>query len=152
MSVDRRGGRLGETRRLERRLGDWARARLPRGLVDLGMFTLKMGWASLFGGLMLAVPADGAVRWGDEQRCAALLPAATMRGGGGGLRRRQAPRCRPSSDARGARALRSLRGKPTAPAARLAAEGPPERPGRHSLERPDPRRRLRLVLPWAPAP
>ena len=62
MSGDRRGGRLGETRRLERRLGDWAHARLPRGLVDLGMFTLKMGWASLFGGLMLAVPADGAVR------------------------------------------------------------------------------------------
>lgn len=54
MNGNRRGGRLGETRRLERRLGDWARARLPRGLVDLGMFTLKMGWASLFGGLMLA--------------------------------------------------------------------------------------------------
>lgn len=51
-----------------------------------------------------------------------------------------------------ASALRSLRGKPTAPAARLAAAGLPERPGRHSLERPDPRRRLRLVLPWAPAP
>ena len=52
---------------------------------------------------MLAVPADGAVRWGNEQRCAALLPAATMRGDGGGLHRRQAPQCMPSSDATGCR-------------------------------------------------
>lgn len=42
-----------DTRRLERRLGDWARARLPRPVVDLVMFTLKMGWAALFGGLLL---------------------------------------------------------------------------------------------------
>lgn len=38
---------------LERRLGDWARARLPGGLVDLTMFVLKQGWACLFGALML---------------------------------------------------------------------------------------------------
>ncbi len=44
----------GPTRALERRLGDWARARLPRGLVDFTMFTLKQGWACLFGALMLA--------------------------------------------------------------------------------------------------
>ena len=42
-----------DTPSLERRLGDWARARLPWGLVDLAMFTLKQGWASLFGGLMV---------------------------------------------------------------------------------------------------
>lgn len=40
--------------RLERRLGDWARARLPLVLVEAVMFVLKQGWASLFGGLLLA--------------------------------------------------------------------------------------------------
>lgn len=43
-----------QTRNIERRLGDWARGRLPRGLVDLAMFVLKQGWASLFGALLLA--------------------------------------------------------------------------------------------------
>ncbi|WBU52135.1 DUF817 domain-containing protein [Paracoccus sp. SCSIO 75233] len=43
----------GATRRLERRLGDWARARLPGAVADLVMFTLKMGWSALFGGLLL---------------------------------------------------------------------------------------------------
>lgn len=43
-----------DTRRLERRLGDWARAKLPGPVVELVMFTLKMGWAALFGGLLLA--------------------------------------------------------------------------------------------------
>lgn len=38
---------------LERRLGDWLRARLPHGFTELVMFTVKMGWASLFGGLLL---------------------------------------------------------------------------------------------------
>lgn len=42
------------TQLLERRLGDWTRARLPYGLAELVMFTLKQGWACLFGGLMLA--------------------------------------------------------------------------------------------------
>ncbi len=41
------------TARLEHRLGQWARARLPGGLAEFIMFGLKMGWASLFGGLML---------------------------------------------------------------------------------------------------
>jgi uncharacterized membrane protein YoaT (DUF817 family) len=41
------------TSRLEHRLGQWARARLPGGLAEFIMFGLKMGWASLFGGLML---------------------------------------------------------------------------------------------------
>ncbi|SFK03816.1 DUF817 domain-containing protein [Celeribacter neptunius] len=38
---------------LERRLGDWLRARLPHAVTELVMFTVKMGWASLFGGLLL---------------------------------------------------------------------------------------------------
>ena len=44
---------LPETRSLERRMGDWARARLPYGLAELAMFVLKQGWACLFGGLLL---------------------------------------------------------------------------------------------------
>ncbi|RCW82445.1 uncharacterized membrane protein YoaT (DUF817 family) [Paracoccus lutimaris] len=48
------GTARGPTRALERRLGDWARARLPGFLVDFSMFVLKQGWACLFGALMLA--------------------------------------------------------------------------------------------------
>lgn len=44
---------LRPTRSLERRLGDWARARLPQIVVEAAMFLLKQGWASLFGGLLL---------------------------------------------------------------------------------------------------
>ena len=43
-----------ETRRIERRLGDWARAKLPYALREAAMFVLKQGWACLFGGLLLA--------------------------------------------------------------------------------------------------
>ena len=42
------------TRRLERALGDWMRARLPRALSELVMFTLKQGWSAIFGALLLA--------------------------------------------------------------------------------------------------
>lgn len=41
------------TRGLERRLGDFMRARLPRGLLEFTMFVLKQGWACLFGISML---------------------------------------------------------------------------------------------------
>lgn len=41
------------TRKLERSLGDWMRARLPFAVAELVMFLLKMGWASLFGALLL---------------------------------------------------------------------------------------------------
>lgn len=41
------------TSRIERRLGDWARQRLPFALAELTMFVLKQGWACLFGGLLL---------------------------------------------------------------------------------------------------
>ena len=42
------------TRSIERRLGDWTRARLPYWLAEFVMFVLKQGWACLFGILMLA--------------------------------------------------------------------------------------------------
>ena len=42
------------TPRLERALGDWARAILPHALAEFVMFGLKQGWACLFGGLLLA--------------------------------------------------------------------------------------------------
>ncbi|WP_239113235.1 DUF817 domain-containing protein [Shimia biformata] len=41
------------TRRIERALGDWMRARLPFAIAELVMFFLKQGWAALFGGLLL---------------------------------------------------------------------------------------------------
>ncbi len=43
-----------DTRSLEHRMGDWARARLPYAVAELVMFVLKQGWACLFGGLLLA--------------------------------------------------------------------------------------------------
>jgi len=46
--------RPSSTRALERRLGDAMRARLPRAVGELIMFVLKLAWASLFGGLLLA--------------------------------------------------------------------------------------------------
>ena len=46
-------GSVVSTRDLERRLGDWARGRLPGWAVEFVMFVLKQGWACLFGGLML---------------------------------------------------------------------------------------------------
>ena len=42
------------TDRIERALGDWARARLPFALAEVAMFGLKQAWACLFGGLLLA--------------------------------------------------------------------------------------------------
>lgn len=42
-----------QTQDLERRLGDWARGRLPFALAEFVMFVLKQGWACLFGGLLL---------------------------------------------------------------------------------------------------
>lgn len=48
-------GRPPQTRALEHRLGDWARARLPGAVSELALFVLKQGWACLFGGLLLAV-------------------------------------------------------------------------------------------------
>ena len=51
------------TPRLERRLGDWARARLPYALAEFVMFGLKQGWACLFGGLLLAAIIASKLIW-----------------------------------------------------------------------------------------
>lgn len=65
-----------DTPRLERRLGDWARARLPWWVADGAMFVLKQGWASLFGGLLLAAILLSRAIWQADwpvQRYDALL-------------------------------------------------------------------------------
>ena len=54
------------TPRLERRLGDWARGRLPFGLAELVMFVLKQGWACLFGGILLAALIASKLIWQDD--------------------------------------------------------------------------------------
>ncbi len=51
------------TPRLERALGDWARARLPHALAEGVMFVLKQGWACLFGGLLLAAILGSKLIW-----------------------------------------------------------------------------------------
>ncbi len=51
------------TQRLERRLGDWMRARLPRGLAGFVMFVLKQGWACLFGGALLVAIIGTKLVW-----------------------------------------------------------------------------------------
>jgi len=48
---------------LERRLGDWARSRLPYALAEIVMFVLKQGWACLFGGLLLAAIIGTKLLW-----------------------------------------------------------------------------------------
>lgn len=74
--------RAGATRRLEHRLGDWARARLPGPITDLVMFTLKMGWSALFGGLLLiAIIASKAIwqpGWSLERYDALFLFAVAV--------------------------------------------------------------------------
>jgi Uncharacterized integral membrane protein len=51
---------------LERRLGDWLRARLPHAITELVMFTVKMGWAALFGGLLLIAMLATHTLWQDD--------------------------------------------------------------------------------------
>lgn len=66
---------------LERRLGDWARSRLPLPLAEFGMFVLKQGWACLFGGLMLTAIIGIRLLWQDDwpiHRYDALLAFALM--------------------------------------------------------------------------
>ena len=55
-----------KTRLLERRLGDWVRARLPHPAAELVMFVLKQGWACLFGGLMLLGIIASKAIWQDS--------------------------------------------------------------------------------------
>ncbi|MFV0408326.1 MAG: DUF817 domain-containing protein [Paracoccus sp. (in: a-proteobacteria)] len=74
--------RVNQTRRLEHRLGDWARARLPGPITDLVMFTLKMGWSALFGILLLiAIIASKAIwqpGWPIQRYDALFLFAVTV--------------------------------------------------------------------------
>ena len=57
--------RMTTTRRLERHLGDWMRARLPSWAAELVMFVLKLGWSALFGVcLLLSIILTRAV-WSD---------------------------------------------------------------------------------------
>ena len=51
---------------LERRMGDWARARLPGPLADLAMFVHKQGWAALFGALFLVAIVATRLIWQDD--------------------------------------------------------------------------------------
>lgn len=51
---------------LERRLGDWARARLPGALAELVMFVLKQGWAALFGILFLIAIIFTSMIWSPD--------------------------------------------------------------------------------------
>lgn len=51
---------------LERRLGDWARARLHPYLAEFVMFVLKQGWAALFGIVMLAALILSSAIWSDD--------------------------------------------------------------------------------------
>lgn len=71
----------GQTRALEHRLGDWARARLPGFVADFGMFVLKQGWACLFGALMLAAILVSHAIWQPDwpiQRYDALFAFAIV--------------------------------------------------------------------------
>ncbi|MFN0116530.1 MAG: DUF817 domain-containing protein [Paracoccaceae bacterium] len=52
-----------DTRGLERALGDFVRARLPPVPAEFLMFGLKMGWAALFGGLLLAALLVSRALW-----------------------------------------------------------------------------------------
>nr|WP_241188206.1 DUF817 domain-containing protein [Pseudohalocynthiibacter aestuariivivens] len=53
------------TRRIERALGNWMRARLPNWLSEFTMFVLKQGWSALFGiSLLLGILLTKAI-WQD---------------------------------------------------------------------------------------
>lgn len=52
--------------KIERKLGDLLRARLPEAVTELVMFTLKMGWAALFGGLLLIAMLVSNAVWNDS--------------------------------------------------------------------------------------
>ncbi len=54
------------TRTVERLLGDWARAKLPAALGEFILFGLKMGWAALFGGILLTALLVSDAIWNDQ--------------------------------------------------------------------------------------
>lgn len=57
---------LNRTRQLERRLGDWMRARLPFVVAELVMFILKQGWAAIFGAALLIGIILSSRIWQDD--------------------------------------------------------------------------------------
>lgn len=71
---------------IERRLGDFMRGHLPAGIVEFVMFGLKMAWACLFAGLMLATiiltalfwPADASVHRYDALTVFAVTVQAVL--------------------------------------------------------------------------
>lgn len=63
--------------RIERRLGDAMRARLPGAVVEFVMFGLKMAWACLFAGALLAAIIVTALFW-PEGAALARYDALTL--------------------------------------------------------------------------
>lgn len=51
---------------IERRCGDWMRARIPGVLAEFIMFTLKQGWACLFGAALLAAIIGSRLIWQSD--------------------------------------------------------------------------------------
>ena len=51
---------------MERRLGNWMRARLPYSVAEFVMFVLKQGWAFLFGMLLLGAIIVSRAIWSDD--------------------------------------------------------------------------------------
>ena len=50
---------------IERRLGDWMRARLPHWGAEFVMFVLKQGWASIYGFALLVAIIVWSIGWDD---------------------------------------------------------------------------------------
>ena len=50
---------------IERRLGDWMRARLPHWGAEFVMFVLKQGWASIYGFALLVAIIVSSIVWDD---------------------------------------------------------------------------------------
>ncbi|MFT4717191.1 MAG: uncharacterized membrane protein YoaT (DUF817 family) [Paracoccaceae bacterium] len=57
---------MSQETRLERRLGNWMRSKLPAGFVEFTMFVLKQGWACLFGALLLVAIIASKIIWHDD--------------------------------------------------------------------------------------
>lgn len=53
------------TREIEKAVGAWTRTHLPRSLAEFVVFTLKLGWASLFAGLLLIGLVLSKAAWSD---------------------------------------------------------------------------------------
>ena len=65
ITIMKRASDQSPTQALERRLGDYMRARLPHAVSEFVMFGLKQGWACLFGIAMLGGMIVSKVIWQD---------------------------------------------------------------------------------------